>query len=68
METAKMIREDFLHQNAFHEVDTYTSIQKQFKMLELIYNYYTLSNEYLSQGVGIKEILGNDNLQKIIRS
>ena len=32
METAKMIREDFLHQNAFHEVDTYTSIQKQFKI------------------------------------
>lgn len=36
METAKMIREDFLHQNAFHEVDTYTSLKKQLAMLKLI--------------------------------
>jgi len=68
METAKMIREDFLHQNAFHEVDTYTSIQKQFKMLELIYNYHHLSNEFLSQGVGIKEILDLKTKEKISRS
>ena len=68
METAKMIREDFLHQNAFHEVDTYTSIQKQFKMLELIYNYHHLANEFLSQGVGIKEILELKAKEKISRA
>ncbi|MBQ9792429.1 MAG: V-type ATP synthase subunit A [Clostridia bacterium] len=68
METAKMIREDFLHQNAFHEVDTYTSIQKQFKMLELIYSYHNLSNEYLKQGVGIKEILELSTKEKISRA
>ena len=68
METAKMVREDFLHQNAFHEVDTYTSIQKQFKMLELINNYYNLSNEYLKQGVGIREILELKTKEKISRA
>ncbi len=68
METAKMIREDFLHQNAFHEVDTYTSIQKQFKMLKLIYDYYKLSQEYLKQGVGIREILNLDTKEKISRA
>ncbi|MBQ3213479.1 MAG: V-type ATP synthase subunit A [Clostridia bacterium] len=68
METAKMVREDFLHQNAFHEVDTYTSIQKQFKMLELINSYHTLANEYLKQGVGIREILELSSKEKISRA
>lgn len=36
LETAKSIREDFLHQNAFHEIDTYTSLKKQYRMLKLI--------------------------------
>ena len=34
LETAKSIREDFLHQNAFHKVDTYTPIDKQFEMIK----------------------------------
>jgi V/A-type H+-transporting ATPase subunit A len=40
LETAKSIREDYLHQNATHEVDTYTSLRKQFRMLELILNFH----------------------------
>ncbi|HHX86720.1 MAG TPA: V-type ATP synthase subunit A, partial [Firmicutes bacterium] len=40
LETSKSIREDFLHQNAMHEVDTYTSVQKQLLMLDLILSYY----------------------------
>lgn len=40
LETCKMIREDYLHQNAFHEIDTFSSMNKQFKMLSLILNYY----------------------------
>lgn len=39
METARSIREDFLHQLAFHEVDTYTSLQKQLLMMRLILNF-----------------------------
>ncbi len=40
LETAKSLREDFLHQNAMHEIDTYSSLQKQFKMMELILMYH----------------------------
>ncbi len=40
LETAKSLREDFLHQNAMHEIDTYSSLQKQFIMLELILIYH----------------------------
>lgn len=40
LETCKMIREDYLHQNAFHEIDTFSSTNKQFKMLTLILNYH----------------------------
>ena len=40
MESAKSVREDYLHQNSFHEVDTYTSLDKQFKMLRLIVDFY----------------------------
>ncbi len=43
LEAAKMIREDFLLQNAFHEVDTYTPMERQKKLLELIIGYYERS-------------------------
>jgi len=48
LETAKSIREDFLHQNAFHEIDTYTSLNKQYHMLKLI----MLLHEKCTQAVG----------------
>ncbi|MCD8041260.1 MAG: V-type ATP synthase subunit A [Clostridia bacterium] len=57
METAKIIREDFLHQNAFHEVDTYTSLKKQLKMLKLIYGFDSLSRDALSSYVSLNDIL-----------
>lgn len=68
MECAKMIREDFLHQNAFDEIDTYTSINKQYKMLSLINLYYTLSKEALKIGVGIREILNMPLKENIARA
>ena len=40
MEAARSIREDFLHQNAFHEVDTYTSLKKQLPMMQLVLAFY----------------------------
>ena len=40
LEAARSIREDFLHQNAFHEVDTYTSLEKQHLMMQLILGFY----------------------------
>lgn len=57
METARSIREDFLHQLAFHEVDTYTSLQKQLLMMRLILNFYDLANETLGQGGEIEKIV-----------
>lgn len=51
LEVAKSIREDFLHQNAFHEVDTYTSLVKQYKMLKIIIEFYNLSKEKLKEGL-----------------
>lgn len=57
METAKSIREDYLHQNAFHEVDTYASLEKQQFMLKLILEFNRLANEALEKNVDIEDIL-----------
>ena len=50
LETAKSLREDFLHQNAFHEVDTYASMEKQFKMLRTIIAFHRLGMDALKKG------------------
>ena len=68
METAKIIREDFLHQNAFHEVDTYTSLKKQYKMLKLIYDFYTLSEEAVENYAELDDILNSKSKEKIGRA
>jgi V/A-type H+-transporting ATPase subunit A len=56
METAKSIREDFLHQDAFHEVDTYTSFDKQYKMLDLIMFFHKRAEEAMKAGMAIMDI------------
>ncbi len=56
LETAKSLREDFLHQNAFHEVDTYASMEKQFKMLKTIISFHTLGMEALKKGASMSEV------------
>lgn len=57
METAKSIREDYLHQNAFHEVDTYSSLEKQQYMLKLILEFDRLAQDALDKNVDIEDIL-----------
>ena len=57
METAKIVREDYLHQNAFHEVDTFTSMQKQFLMLKLIYEFNRLAGEAIESYADLNDIL-----------
>ena len=57
METAKIVREDYLHQNAFHEVDTYTSMNKQFLMLKLIYEFHRLAGIAIENYADLDEIL-----------
>ena len=56
METARSIREDFLHQLAFHEVDTYTSLKKQLYMMQLILNFNDEAEESLEKGADIEEV------------
>lgn len=57
METAKSIREDYLHQNAFHEIDTYASLEKQQNMLKLILEFDALAKDALDKNVDIEDIL-----------
>ena len=67
METARSIREDFLHQLAFHEVDTYTSLEKQLDMMNLILAYYDICSEALEKGADIERLAALDVREKIGR-
>ncbi|MFW6140102.1 MAG: V-type ATP synthase subunit A [Acidobacteriota bacterium] len=58
LESAKSIREDFLHQNAFHPQDTYTSMRKQYLMLRIIIHFHNLGIKALEEGVSLEEITG----------
>jgi len=57
LEAARSIREDYLHQDAFHEIDTYTDLRKQYLMMELVLSYYDLALEYLNKGVSIDKLV-----------
>ena len=57
MEVARSIREDYLHQNAFDEVDTYTSLQKQFNMLQLILAFQEKGQQALDAGANLSDVL-----------
>ncbi len=67
MEAARSIREDFLHQNSFHEVDTYTSLNKQHNMMKLVMAFYNESLEALNGGASINDILKMDVRERIGR-
>ena len=68
METAKIIREDYLHQNAFHETDTYTSLLKQYKMLKLIRAYYDGANAAIDGYADLNDVLSIPAKDKIGRA
>ncbi|MDY6367165.1 MAG: V-type ATP synthase subunit A [Clostridia bacterium] len=68
METAKSIREDYLHQNAFHEVDTFASLEKQYKMLKLIYDFHRLGGDALVHDVEFNDIINLPVKEKIGRA
>ena len=68
METAKIVREDYLHQNAFHDVDTFTSMQKQFLMLKLIYEFNRLAGEAISNYADLKDVLACSCKEKLGRA
>ena len=57
MEAARSIREDFLHQNSFHEIDTYTSLKKQYMMMKLVNAFYDRAVEALSLGASLQKLI-----------
>ena len=67
MEAARSIREDFLHQLAFHEIDTYTSLKKQFLMMSLVLAYYDKSYDALELGAGIEKLASLPSRESIGR-
>jgi V/A-type H+-transporting ATPase subunit A len=65
LESARSIREDFLHQNAFHPQDTYTSLRKQYLMLRTIVNFHNNGLKALEEGLDLEEILALKVREKI---
>lgn len=57
METARSLREDFLQQFAFHNIDTYTSIKKQYLMLKTMLSYYDVSLETLKKEISLDSLI-----------
>jgi len=67
LEIARSIREDFLHQNAFHEVDTYASIKKQYLMLKAIMKLYDVCQTALQRGVTVKKLKESEIWERVAR-
>ena len=69
LQVAKSIREDYLQQNGFHEIDTYTSLDKQYKMLKLIITFRREAERALDAGVYLNKILEQEEIiDRIARS
>ena len=68
METAKMIREDFLQQNAFVDEDAYSSYAKQFRLLDIILQYDSLCRDALNKGADMNGLFAIDAREKIGRA
>lgn len=68
LEVARFIREDYLHQNAYHEVDTYATPHKQFRMLKVILTYYYLAQDAVKTDVNLKELFSLPVIEKIGRA
>ncbi|RJQ32403.1 MAG: V-type ATP synthase subunit A [Actinobacteria bacterium] len=67
METAKSIREDFLQQNAYHQIDTYTSLKKQFLMLKTILDFHNQATEAATEGADLEQLLELPIREKIAK-
>ena len=68
METAKMIREDFLQQNAFVDEDAYSSYAKQFRLLDVVLRYDSLCRDALSKGADMNGLFAISAREKIGRA
>ena len=68
LETARSIREDFLHQNAFHEIDTYTSLKKQYRMLKIIMEFHGMCLREIDEGVEFAQLMKLPVREEIARA
>lgn len=67
LEVARSIREDYLHQDAFHEVDTYASLEKQCVMMRLLLKFYDMTNAALKDGASINKLVAIPARERIGR-
>lgn len=67
LEAARSIREDYLQQDAFNDVDTYSTMEKQFRMLKIILTFYYKAHEAVKKGAGIRELFSMPVREKIGR-
>ncbi|MDF2522236.1 MAG: Archaeal/vacuolar-type H+-ATPase subunit [Clostridia bacterium] len=68
LEVAKTIREDYLHQNAYHEVDTYSSLHKQYRLLKLIMLFHSKGKKAIDEGATIKQLFNIHVRERIGRA
>ncbi len=68
LEAAKSVREDYLHQNAFHDVDTYASLKKQYRMLKLIVEFYRQGVRALQADAELSEVINLPVRERISRA
>ena len=67
LEAARSIREDYLHQNAFHDVDTYTSLEKQYMLMSLILMFYDKASAALDKGASVERLVSLPSRERIGR-
>ena len=67
LEVARSVREDYLHQNAFHDIDTFSSMKKQFYMMKLILEYYDGAVEAFKHSGNLNSIINLEEREKIGR-
>ncbi|HOJ81346.1 MAG TPA: V-type ATP synthase subunit A, partial [Clostridiales bacterium] len=67
LEAARSIREDYLQQDAFNEDDTYTTLEKQYRMLRIILAFYEKSQEAVKKGVDINDLFAIPVRERISR-
>jgi len=68
LDTARMLREDFLYQNAFHPVDTYASLNKQYEMLKTVLYFHQQALAAVQAGADVEQLFGLAVREEIARS
>jgi V/A-type H+-transporting ATPase subunit A len=67
LEAANIIKEDFIQQSALHPIDTYCPLEKSYRMLKIIIDFYERMRNAVDEGVGIRDVLDLPVLERIVR-